>query len=318
MTLINTQIFLPFYAEHYERFKKSNNPFAYYTTAETALNILRNNSIWMRKPSTMNDYSEIEHGFECLKHAYDSDAGNYLKTTLNKFYDGISKEFDESFEKAKIHIRHSTFISCFTEHSKDEEHDFGRLSMWRAYGKNNGVALIFKPDLFINNHDSNQIGVIGSPVEYFTAEKVEESLNSIAKSIDENTEQLKPLTREQLKSWMLFAFTMAAICNKHSGFREEKEWRAITYSPLYLTSPFLKHDTVSINGMPQIIQVFNLENNIELKIDYSLKTLLQRIIIGPCSHPEVVKDALCLELTKMGFENAFDMIHVSNVPLRAS
>jgi hypothetical protein len=48
----------------------SGQRFVYYTSAETAMHILRSSEVWMRKSSLMNDYREIEHGFDCLNNAY--------------------------------------------------------------------------------------------------------------------------------------------------------------------------------------------------------------------------------------------------------
>jgi hypothetical protein len=50
--------------------------FVYYTTADTATSILKNRQIWMRSTTSMNDYMEVEHGFECLNTAYKAESGN--------------------------------------------------------------------------------------------------------------------------------------------------------------------------------------------------------------------------------------------------
>jgi hypothetical protein len=64
----------------------------YYTTADTATSILRNRQIWMRSTTTMNDYMEVEHGFECLDAAYKAEAGNIFNEALKTCFPGLAEE----------------------------------------------------------------------------------------------------------------------------------------------------------------------------------------------------------------------------------
>jgi hypothetical protein len=50
----------------------------------------------------------------------------------------------------------------------------------------------------------------------------------------------------------------------------------------------------------------------------SLPELLDRVIIGPCIHPDVVFDSLCHLMTEAGILDAKSRISFSNVPLRTS
>jgi hypothetical protein len=110
--------------------------------------------------------------------------------------------------------------------------------MWRAYGKNNGIALIFKPAIFFNNYTAIQTGVINSPVAYFTAAKIQETLNVISANVHRHMDVVKTYPREDLQSIILNVYSMAVMCNKHYGFEEEREWRVITYPPITNASPF--------------------------------------------------------------------------------
>jgi hypothetical protein len=71
----------------------SGQRFVYYTSAETAMNILRSNEVWMRKSSLMNDYREIEHGLDCLKNAYKKH-----RERLQAVFDGMFPGFCEKLE----------------------------------------------------------------------------------------------------------------------------------------------------------------------------------------------------------------------------
>jgi hypothetical protein len=57
--------------------------FVYYTTADTATKILESKQIWLRNTAVMNDYSEVQYGFQCLYDAYKTEPGNNFNTALN-------------------------------------------------------------------------------------------------------------------------------------------------------------------------------------------------------------------------------------------
>ena len=49
---------------------ENNLRFVHYTTADTAIKIIRSKEVWMRKATSMNDFMEIQHGLDCLIPAY--------------------------------------------------------------------------------------------------------------------------------------------------------------------------------------------------------------------------------------------------------
>jgi hypothetical protein len=106
--------------------------FVHYTRAEATLKILRSKSVWMRKTQWMNDYLDVQHGLDCLLHAYDkSDGGKRFQAAMEMAFPGITKKFQDSFNPWIQDYRWNTFVTCLSEH--DDHEDFtGRLSMWRA------------------------------------------------------------------------------------------------------------------------------------------------------------------------------------------
>ena len=76
-------IFFPYTEQKIRDVISEGNRFVYYTTADTATSILKNKQIWMRNTSAMNDYLEVEHGFDCLNAAYKAPPGKSFKTILN-------------------------------------------------------------------------------------------------------------------------------------------------------------------------------------------------------------------------------------------
>ena len=65
-----TQIFFPHIADKLRKIPPLNRRFAYYTTADTAMKILRSKQIWLRNTAVMNDSSEVDYGFSCFESAY--------------------------------------------------------------------------------------------------------------------------------------------------------------------------------------------------------------------------------------------------------
>jgi hypothetical protein len=53
------QVFFPYTTEKTKAVRESGGRFAYYTTADVATSILRNQQVWMRNTMTMNDFMEV-------------------------------------------------------------------------------------------------------------------------------------------------------------------------------------------------------------------------------------------------------------------
>jgi hypothetical protein len=121
--------------------------FVYYTRAETAKKIIKNQEIWMRKSICMNDFSEIQYGLNLLYKAYASDQGKRLRTMVNSLFSELCPEIEKLFDTWQGHLKFDTYLTCVSEHTADED-TFGRLSMWRAYGGTTGVALVMKSEVF--------------------------------------------------------------------------------------------------------------------------------------------------------------------------
>ena len=98
----------------------------------------------MRASSCMNDVSEVRYGLERLWKTYrESKAGEQFRSVLNEIFPGSIEEIEKRFNGWTPEFFTNTFLTCFSEH-RDEEDYHGRLSMWRAYGKAAGIALVIK------------------------------------------------------------------------------------------------------------------------------------------------------------------------------
>jgi len=91
------RIFFPYMDRKTRDVMAAGGRFVYYTTADTATSILRNRQIWMRNTTTMNDYMEVEHGFECLNTAYKAEPGNIFNRALDACFPGLAEDVKNYF-----------------------------------------------------------------------------------------------------------------------------------------------------------------------------------------------------------------------------
>lgn len=308
------EIFFPYTSKKSAEIKSANRRFAYYTNAETAYRIISNSQIWMRSTATMNDILEVEHGFDCLNAAYKSNEGSAFRSAIDAIFPNLTEEVLTHFNGWLPHIRNDTYIACFSEHL-DTEDSNGRLSMWRAYGGNSGIAIVIKGDVFFLDNDS--IGVYASPVAYWDTPQIEEEFSRIANLIHENRAFVSTIQRDHAKSIIFNMLRFAMLCTKHPGFSEEREWRAIT-SPLLDESVLRTQSIEVVRGTPQVVQKFHFKNIPDQEINgLALTQVIDRVIIGPCEFPHVIWKALYQTLKNAGFSNPESIIHVSDIPLRA-
>lgn len=308
------RVFFPHVDEKQSEVQNDKLRFVYYTNAETAYRLIANKEIWMRSTSTMNDYSEVEHGFECLNAAYNSEAGNAFTSAINNHFPGLANEVVDHFNRWLPVIRNQTYIACLSEHPEDEDQN-GRLSMWRAYGGRAGVAIVINAaPLFVQ---ADGVGVYSSPVAYRTQSQVEEDLRVVTQRVLDGARYIEELGRDATRDILFNMFRFSVLCTKHPGFREEREWRVIA-SPIMNSSPLLTESVEVISGVPQRIQKLKFDNYPSLGVNLDIPHLLNRVVIGPCEHPLAVLFALREALGKSGVQNPEEVVYVSELPLRIS
>ena len=266
-----THIFYPYAEERTREVKTAGGRFVYYTTAETATSILKNKQIWMRNTAAMNDYMEVEHGFDCLDAAYKAEPGNSFNAALNSCFPGLAHEVRDFFNAWLPHIRQDTYITCVSEHLPAEDRH-GRLSMWRAYGGKTGVALVLNGAVMFSK--SNALNVFSSPVAYLNPAAFAAYFEKIALNMESEIDYIKNLGQEAVKQLVFNMLRFAVLCTKHPGFLEEREWRVVASPIMHPTD----HATLSvevIRGTPQTVLKLDLQNQpekglLDLAIPYLL------------------------------------------------
>lgn len=306
------EIFQPIALRRNLEARQRNQRFVYYTSADTAMRILSKGEIWMRKSHLMNDFREVEHGYECLRNAYSKNAER-MRALFDALFPGFCERLEKLFENWMPYFRGDSYISCLSEHDPAED-QYGRLSMWRAYGAGSGVALVVNGGPILR--PSSALKAYTSPVGYLDGAQVEVAFSEILDNVQANAEFLRPLGEQQVQSNMFAALRYAVLCTKHPGFHEEREWRII-YSPRFEKSERITTSVESVAGIPQSICRIPLRDIPEEGL-YGLAPadFIDRVIIGPTKFPAGIYDALTVLLADVGISNPAEKIVFSDLPLR--
>ncbi|MGB7433634.1 MAG: DUF2971 domain-containing protein [Ahrensia sp.] len=307
------KIFNPFATRELLRAVSSEQRFVHYTSASVAMNIIQRREIWMRKISCMNDYMEVRHGTNLLIENWNNKNGKTLKEFLEKKHLGIVTEIADMFDNWLHDIQYNTYISCISKHHESED-KIGRLSMWRAYGGNSGVALVIKGSPFFRTE--NTINVFSTPIAYVDGEGFSEEFAGVVASIVDNDEFVSSLERNTVKNSVFNILHFTALGSKHPGFREEQEWRVI-HSPQMHPSNFVKKGREVIQGEPQTVYKLPLRNNQEHSVDWiDVDDILDRVIIGPSVNGYAVYEAFVDMMEEEGITNPENRVFLSDIPLR--
>lgn len=290
---------------------------AHYTTADTAMKIIKGRSLWLRNAGMMNDYMEIEHGKAAIEPVLNGPLGVRLSNVLNDLEDGLACQVIERHYHHREHARESIFMTSLSEHDPDDT--LGRLSMWRAYGGPvSGVAVLFKGAV-VNLDLEPNLHLTANPILYGGPDEFRIEFEGMVSQLEANAAFLKEFDSATILNACSAVLQFAMLSIKHLGFAEEREWR-IVHRPYEFSSAHMISQTVSVGGIPQTIYDLPFHNPEKHALfnlpQLNLNEILEGIIIGPCHYPETVFRAFKDEMTAAGIENAQERIHVSNIPLR--
>ena len=309
-TIKFNQIFCPGLLEAFQSVVQEKKRFAYYTSADTAMKVIRNRELWFRNAMVMNDFSEIAYGLNLIRKVFSGPEGDKFRGAVNDIFPEVMDRVDAKFTDWNVDWEIETYIACVSLHD-DSEDMGGRLSMWRAYGD---TALI------VNNTpmsaSTDLLGVFSVPVVYLDENGLNIKFSGIVDEILKNRDYLTDLGPDTLVEYIHKMLFYIAIATKHPGFSEEKEWR-LFYRPNETGSPAMRCETVVLGGVPQNIWALRLANEPENGLHGAdIPSLLDRIIVGPTEHPYVSAQAFRRALAEAGVENAGEKVCVSDIPLR--
>lgn len=309
-----SKIFFPHHNKALEHIENEKISFAHYTNADTAFKIIKNQEIWLRNITLMNDYREFEHGKDSLvKLIRDSEEGKALKLIFDKISPNVFEKTFSNFENWAPYVKDDFYISCFSEHTSNDVENIGRLSMWRAYGGNAGVAIIFKHDLFKMLTSIAKLDF--SSVAYLKDERLKKEIANLGESISSNLEKIKTIEPNILGNYLFNILRFSALCNKHKGFEEEQEWRLIATASVLPQNEFIAQEILTIRGTPQKIVKIKLSEATYEGLQF--KDMIDKVIIGPCQFPFEIKKSVISALKDIGIvEPEKGIVRVSSIPLR--
>ncbi len=298
------------------RAKLAGGRLVHYTTAEAAYQIITGRKVWLRNAAVMNDFSEISHGISCLHEAWASPGGAALQEMLERLRVGLRDELAGLFDGHAESLRTHTYLTSLSEHD-DVEDQLGRLSMWRAYGGNAGVALVLNSAAFTAATDAMK--AYSAPVFYADQTVFAGWFQNWAKRLLAAEGDLRSIDPERIRNILFYAFRIFALGTKHPGFSEEREWRVFN-SPIHEGgSPWLEFGIETVRGLPQpLVKLRLFDDEAAGIIGTSPKTLINRIIIGPCNYPLQVRAAMYEALAQAEVEDIESKLCMSLIPLRQS
>lgn len=307
-----TALLHPYLHEQLNDVKDTGACFVHYTSAAVAVSIIKNKQIWMRNAMTMNDFSEVQYGLDLLFAAYRGKVGELFKESLESVFPGVCSKFEKTFDSLHSSLKRDTYLTCFSRH-RVKENGLGRLSMWRAYGGQNGVALVVNSDVF--SLRTNSLGAYSSPVLYANQLVFDKWFGQVAENIQRENAFFRRRGEVDFQNRIFNLCRFAVLCTKHPGFAEEEEWRVI-YS-LKERSDKLYRDVEIVRGVPQIVYKLPLKDHpAEGLVGLEIPKLFNRIIIGPTDNAFATYEALVELLDKAGVADAGNKVFESQIPLR--
>jgi hypothetical protein len=309
------EIFFPYALRRRDGMVSKNGRFVHYTSAENALKIINTKCIWMRNTTCMSDYREVNHGLDALRRYFsDANRKRAFENALNSCGAGLANAVIADFDRWWQTTQLQTYITSISEH-EDREDSHGRLSMWRAFGNSTArVAIVVKLNLNIGSNAA--LGAELSPVGYFTDVDFTREMDAVVSNVQNNHIFLQSVGLPRLLATAFSMLTSAAICLKHEGFEEEKEWRVI-HHPARMPSPLIDSSVEVISGIPQRVYKINFKNDPASSINgFEPDEIVDRIIVGPSQFPFVTYEAFVSALTAAGVKGADKRVVVSQIPIR--
>ncbi len=304
------QAIIPPMSKEVDRVKTRALDFAHYTSAETAFLIIKTQSIILRNALLMNDTSELTLGLNAIYNGFDGTdtASGTFWHKAKSIHPEIEDKFYTSFKTAAQRLIQETYITCLSEFCPKD--GLGKLSMWRAYGFPNGVALIMDREKILSN--TTTVDITTYPVFYTErgtgfCKIIPEIINGIV----DVTDKFKEFNIDVVVAALIDLCFHLAICIKDSNFVEEDEWRAV-YRPDVYSFETTKYETMIIGGTPQLVRKLELGDNSNIR----LKDIIKKVIIGPTEHPEISRDAFVHLLREEGFEHPELKVEIARIPFR--
>ena len=315
----------------------------HYTSEEGMRGIVESDRIWATDIGFLNDYTEFRQAFKeeyvgALTDAFREGLPKDLYDTARVVIEGIlSKRISNILKIIQDSIStHQAFVCSFTTLPRPSGADPGdRLSQWRGYSRSSqGLSLGFNKTLltkqieFDNGYSKAVLleciyedketffffqtmgreAAMRFKDRWLRNEPVPDWFQTLIPNPTEEYKKTQVYFLKSLSEATAEFFTKAARL-KHSGFREECEWRIVFYARRDALAPdFVRLRNGQFGQTPFI--------EIPLALAKPEKSSLQRIVVGPSDHKEDIKHSVELLLRKHGINGV--EVATSLIPYRSA
>ena len=176
------------------------------------------------------------------------------------------------------------------------------------------MAFVFKPDFLATETDA--FGAYSHPVSYLNRSQFAAAFSKIASDMLASMDFVRKLAPLEVENAVFSLLLWSAVATKHPAFAEEREWRVVAIPPMW-PSKILIQSVEVIRGIPQPVLKLPFRNFPEHNVaGLTIPDLLDRVIIGPCEHPDMLRRAMTDLLISAGVQKPSEKIIVSGIPLR--
>lgn len=277
----------------------------HYTDAYGLEGMLRERAIRATSFAHLNDSSELLHGEESVELT----AKEMVKGT-DGFTRRLLTEFIDTWETNRLSAALNVYVASFCADDGD------RLSQWRAYG-NNGVGysigLPSLPEPAVDADSTRKLAASLVKMSYSPG-KLEKPVVRRFRDICARATAISKQDEESVCAAGLQVLRMHAaslsVYLKHSGFKEENEWRIVASVPkgeVTDEESIVKHRPTSRGIVPYV--------NVPLAEELP-RIPIFKIYVGPGPDPQARAAAVVSLLTSLKYDNPESLVVNSHIPYR--
>ncbi|CAN7676079.1 DUF2971 domain-containing protein [Mesorhizobium sp. LjNodule214] len=254
------------------------NKLSHYTDLSGLLGIIEKGQFWASNVSFLNDREELRHDLEYLRKILKGNRGR-----ANSRWTTALKNAVAEIDKSGIP---DIYAVCFCQRSDE-------LSLWRGYGQaNQNVSIQFRTTKLKSMLSDHSVKL--SAVLYVEKEKIKFLTEGLSLTYKNNFDDDR-LTRAALSE-----ITRRIPLCKHYGFRDEREWRAVTRP--------MKDDEVFFRTSRGVLVPY-----LKIGPEKADEMGFESITVGPGPDPELTAQSIRQLLLKYKVDIP---VKVSSVPFR--
>jgi hypothetical protein len=282
-------------------------PLFHYTKADGLMGILGKRTVHATHYRYLNDRSEIGHGEDRFRDVIQDLLG---ASEAARHHDTLG-HLAKAYEVQKLSSVVDIFVASFTEEGN-------LLSQWRAYGANGGGYSLGFSKLAV---DHDKLETVGAAAGLYKCDyddgdirrQMRSTVLDLLDAVEEHAHLLAGASRVEIIMrealvYLLHAAVAFIPALKHKSFREEREWRLVVFPLHNRAYDAVQYRACPRRGLVPFIEVPLVANSERLPVT--------EIFLGPTHEQEASRAALRGYLTKLGYENAEELVSESGIPFR--